>query len=214
MTDEPFWDELGIAWQAATPSSSVPLDPMTARFRRESARIRLAMALAAVGGTVLALLGAFTLWQGWRLAAWNFGARGFAVLIVAAMAWTAVIILWPVRRGDDARSFSDFAELGLARARRSRRIVVLALAACAIVALLGSLGAALRYASGDPPELSPVISIALLALLAGIVEALRRRFRGEEARFAYLKNALREDWGSPAPTSAPALGRPPSRRSS
>jgi hypothetical protein len=199
MTDEPFWDELGIAWQAATPVSSVPLDRMTARFPRESARIRLAMALAAVGGTVLAVLGTFTLWQGWRLAAWNFGARGLAVLIVAAMAWAAVIILWPVRRGDDARSFSDFAELGFARAKRSRRVVVLALAACVIAALFGSLGAALRYAAGDPPELSPVISIALLALLAGIVEALRRRFRGEEARFGYLRNALREDWGSPPP---------------
>lgn len=191
MTDEPFWDELGIAWQSTAPASDVPLDRMRANFRRQTTQIRLAVLLAALGGAALGALGAFTLWQGWRLEAWNFVARGLAVLIVAAILWVAAATLWPVRN-DDALSLSEFADLGLARARRSRRTVVLGLIACAVAAVLGTIGAVMRFAAGDPPELSPIISLALLALMAAIVEALRRRFRSEEARFAYLRKALAE----------------------
>jgi hypothetical protein len=192
MTDEPFWDELGIAWQAMPPGPAIPLDRMTARFRRETRQIGWAIGLAGLGGAGLGALGAFTLWQGWRLGALNFGTRGLAVLIVAGILWIMVGTLWPVRRGDDARSLSDFAELGLARARRSRRAVVLALAGCTVAAVLGTVGWALRTAADHPPALSPFIDLVVLALLAVIVEALRRHFRGEEARFAYLKRALAE----------------------
>jgi hypothetical protein len=191
MTDEPFWDELGIAWQAKTSAPEVPLERMKAHFRREARQIRAAIWLAALGGTGLAALGAFTVWQGWRLGALNFGVRGLAVLIVAGILWLMVATLWPVR-GGDTRSLSDFADLGLARARRSRRAVVLGLAGCVVAAVLGTVGWALRTAADHPPALSPVIDLAVLALLAAIVEALRRRFRSEEARFAYLKRALGE----------------------
>lgn len=192
MTNEPFWDELGIAWKALTPTAGVSLERMKAHFRRESRQIRLAICLAAFGGTGLGALGAFTVWQGWRLAAWNFGTRGLAVLIVAGMLWVMVATLWSVREGGNARSLSDFADLGLARARRSRRAVVLGLAGCAVAGVLGTVGWALRSAADHPPALSPVIDLAVLALMAVIVEALRRHFRREEARFAYLRQALRE----------------------
>ena len=42
---------------------------MRASFRRQAQQIRLAVTLAVLGGTGLGALGAFTLWQGWRLAA-------------------------------------------------------------------------------------------------------------------------------------------------
>lgn len=193
MTDEPFWDELGIAWQAASPARDVPLERMKAHFRREARRVRLAIWLAGIGGTVLGALGIFTLWQGWRLGALNFGTRGLAVLIVAGILWLMVAILWPVRGGDDARSLSQFADLGLSRAQQSRRAVVLGLAGCAVAAVLGTVGWVLRASAGHPPTQSPIIDLAVLALLAAIVEALRRHFRGEEARFAYLRQALRKD---------------------
>ena len=32
MTEEPFWDELGIAWQTATPAAAVPPERMKAHF--------------------------------------------------------------------------------------------------------------------------------------------------------------------------------------
>jgi hypothetical protein len=169
----------------------MPLDRMKARFRRESLQIRLAIFLAALFGTLGIPLGVFTVWQGWSLGAVNFGIRGLAVLIVAAMLWMAVGILWRVR-GSDARSLSDFAELGFERAKRSRRIVVLALAGCAVAAALGVIGTAVRTAADHPPSLSPFIDLAVLAMMAVIVEALRRRFRSEETRFDYLRTAVRQ----------------------
>src|SRR6478735_1054175 len=111
---EPFWDELGIAWQAA-PTPEASLDRMKAHFRRASRQIRVAILFAGIGGTFLAALGAFTMWQGSRLGALNFEIRGAAVLIVAFILWVMVGTLWPVRDGD-ARSLSEFSELGLGRA--------------------------------------------------------------------------------------------------
>jgi hypothetical protein len=190
MTNEPFWDELGIAWQAASPAIEVPLDRMKGHFRRETRQVRLAIVLAGLLGTLGAGLGVLTLIQGWRLGALNFATRGIGVLVAAGILWTIVATLWPVRRGEEARSLKDFADLGLARARRGRRVVVLGLAGIAGAAVLGVIGAVIRSAVGRPPALSPFIDLAVLALLAGIAEALRRRFRGEEARFAYLRKAL------------------------
>jgi hypothetical protein len=188
---EPFWDELGIAWQAMSPLPAVPAERMKAHFHRETRQVRLAIALAALGGTSLAALGAFTLWQGWRLGAVNFGTRGLAVLIVAGILWAMVAKLWPVRGQEEARSLSDYADLGLARARGSRRAVVLGLAGCVVAGVLGVIGTMLRTAAGSPPALSPFVDLAVLALVAVIAEALRRRFRNEEARFAYLRDSLR-----------------------
>lgn len=192
MTNEPFWDELGIAWQALSPAPTIQLDRMKARFRRETLQIRLAVFLAALFGTLGIVLGFFTLWQGWRLGAANFGVRGLAVLIVAAILWVMVVTLWQVRGSDDARSLHDFAELGWARARRSRRAVVLALTGCAVAAALGVAGTIVRTTADHPPALSPYVDLLVLAVLAVLVEALRRRFRSEEARFAYLRNVLRQ----------------------
>lgn len=192
MTTEPFWDELGIAWQALSPAPGIQLDRMKAHFRRETLQIRLAVFFAALFGTIGILLGIFTLWQGWRLGAVNFGVRGLAVLIVAGILWMMVATLWRARGGEDARSLNDFAELGLARAKRSRRAAVLALAGCGVAAVLGVVGTVLRTAADHPPALSPFIDLFVLAFLAVLVEALRRRFSSEEARFAYLRHTLRQ----------------------
>ena len=185
---EPFWDELGIGWKAV-PAPAQQARKLEGRFRRQSAQIRLAVFLAALFGTLGSALGVFTLWQGWRLGAVNFGVRGVAVLSVAAILWLVAATLWSVRR-DDARSLKNFAERGLARARRSRMAAAYALAGCSVVAVLGVVGTILRTAADRPPALSPYIDLAILALMALVLEALRRRFRSEEARFEYLFQAL------------------------
>ena len=193
MTNEPFWDELGIAWQTTSPAPAIALDRMKARFHRETQEIRLAVFVAALFGTLGVAVGAFTLWRGWMLGAVNFGVRGLAVMIVSGLLWGMVATLWRVHSGDEARSLREFADLGLDRARRNRRAVVLALGGCMVAAVLGVIGTAVRTAADHPPALSPFIDLAVLALLAVIVEALRRRFRSEEARFAYLCKALRQE---------------------
>jgi hypothetical protein len=191
MTDEPFWDELGIAWQAATPAAAVPLDRMKAHFRTESRLLLAAIAACSVVGTAMLALAVFTFWQAWRLAAWNCGTRGLALLIIGTILLLIVRALWPVRGSDAARSLSDYAELGFARAAQGLRVCALSFGVCAAAALLGVIGALLRTRAGHPPVVPVAVGLALVAVLAGGVVAERRRFAREQARFAYLRDALR-----------------------
>jgi len=192
MTDEPFWDELGIAWQAASPAADVPLARMKAHFRTESRLLLAAIAACTVFGTAMLALSAFTLWQAWRLAAWNFGTRGLALLVIGTILWLIARALWPVRGSDNARSLSDFADLGFARAAQGLRVCALGFGVCAVAAILGVIGAALRTMAGHPPVVPVAVGLALVAVFAGGVAAERRRFRREQARFAYLRDALRK----------------------
>ena len=192
MTDEPFWDELGIAWQATTPAAAVPLDRMRAHFRTESRLLLGAMAASAVVGTALLALAVFTFSQAWGLGAWNFGTRGLALLIIGTILWLIARALWPVRSSDNARSLSDFADVGFARSVQGLRVCALSFGVCAAAAILGVIGAALRTLAGHPPVVPVAVGLAMVAVLAGGVAAERRRFRRELARFAYLRNALRD----------------------
>lgn len=192
MTDEPFWDELGIAWQSASPASAVSLDRMEAHFRNQSLLLRIVIVACGLAGTAMIALAGFTFWQAWRLGALNFGTRVLALLIVGAILWLIARALWPVRGSDSARSLSDFAELGLARATRGLRVCALSFAVCAAAAALGLIGAVLRTMAGHPPVVPVAIDLVLVALVAGGVASERRRFRREQARFAYLREALRQ----------------------
>jgi len=192
MTEEPFWDELGIAWQTASPAAALPPERMKAHFRTESRWLGGLLAACGLVGTAMLALAAFTFWQAWRLAAWNFGTRGLALLIVGVILWLIVRVLWPVRGSDAARSMSDFAELGLARSAQGLRVCALSFAICGTAAILGTIGAVVRTLAGHPPVVPVAIDLGLLALLAGGVASERRRFRREHARFAYLRDALRK----------------------
>ena len=174
MTDEPFWDELGIAWQIASPAPDVPLDQMKARFRRESLLLRGAIAAAAIAGAGLLAISAFTFWQAWRLAAWSFGARGLALLIAGLAMWLIVRTLWPVRANHNSRSLRDFVDLGFARSTQGLRVCALSLAVCGTAAALGLIGAVLRTMNGHPPAVPVAIALALVALIAGGVASERR----------------------------------------
>jgi hypothetical protein len=190
MTDEPFWDELGIAWQAASPMSTIPLDRMKAHFRLESMMLRAALVVGILAATAGSAVAAFTLGQAWRLAAWNFGARALAALIASGIMWIIVATLWPVRGSDDAASLSDFVDLGLARAVRGLLAVKLGFVGCAVVAVLGIGGTAIRRSSGHPPALSPAVDLAILAVCAIAIELDRRRLLRKRSRFVYLREAL------------------------
>ena len=191
MTEEPFWDELGIAWQTAAPAATVPPDRMKAHFRTDSRLLLAAIAACMVVGTAMLALAAFTFWQAWQLAAWNFGTRGLALLIIGTSLWLIVRALWPVRGSDNARSLSDFADLGFARSAQGLRVCALSFGVCVAAAVLGVIGAVLRTMAGHPPVVPVAAGLALVAVLAGGVAAERRRFRREQARFAYLREALR-----------------------
>lgn len=190
MSDGPFWDELGIAWQAITPALEAHPDRLHTCFRRQSLLLGAALAgaiLIGIGGTAL---GAFTLWQAWRLTAWNFATRGVALLIIALLACLAAGALWPVRRNENARALSELAAFGLARSTRKLRVVRFGLTACAAAIILGLVGTTVRTAAGHPPALSPVLDVAVIAIVALIFALYGFRARREQARFAYLRRSL------------------------
>lgn len=192
MSNEPFWDELGIAWQATTPAIESRPDRLQTRFRRQSRLFGSAIAGSALLGAMAAALGALTLWQAWRLGTWNFAARGLALLLTAVLAWVAVGVLWPVRASEHSKSLTELADFGFARSTRALKVVRLGLAACAIAAILGIVGTAIRTASGRPPALSPVIDLVILTLVAAALAAHGRAFGNERRRFAHLRQALRQ----------------------
>jgi hypothetical protein len=109
------------------------------------------------------------------------------VSLLVLLAGTALL---PVRAGDNARAVSEMIELSLARAKRWLHLVHLALAACAIAAVFGLAGTAVRAQLSGPPKLSPVVDLAVLGL-AGIVLALfRQRTRITLAKLEYLQRAM------------------------
>jgi hypothetical protein len=61
---------------------------------------------------------------------------------------------------------------------------------CAVVAVLGIGGTAIRRSSGHPPALSPAVDLAILAVCAIAIELDRRRLLRKRSRFVYLREAL------------------------
>jgi hypothetical protein len=160
---ESYRDDLGIAWHAIDPVRDLSLSHLETRLRRQTPLIDLAAlgcGLVGVGG---AALGTFTLWQGWSLGAANFGVRGFGLLAVAALALFAARTLRRVKGSTGGKGLAGLVDLELTRALGAIGLVRLGLAACAAALVCGLAGAAIRYAVGDPPALSPLADVALLS---------------------------------------------------
>ena len=164
-------------------------------LRASQQRQSLLIGGAIVGGGVVAAaglaLGAFTLWQGWSLGAWNFAARGTAILLCSGLVLFAVRSLLPVRSNSQARSGAALVDLGLARAIRALGAMRLGLAGCAIAGAFGLAGVAIRYAAGDPPALSPAVDVVLLAGAALALLLFGFRVHGRLLGLVELRRLLR-----------------------
>ena len=171
------------------PEALVP--GLQARQRRQAALIGAAV-LGATGVAGLAL-GIFTLWQGWSLGAAYFALRGTGILAVASLALLAARTLRRATGPADGKDLAGLLDLELGRAFAAIGVVRLGLAACATALLCGLAGTAIRYASGDPPALSPLVDVALLA--GGALALLLAGFRAHARllKFAYLRRVLRRD---------------------
>lgn len=188
---ESYRDDLGIAWQAVDPVRDLSLCHLKTRLRRQTPMIDLAALGCGLVGVAGAALGRFTLWQGWSLGAANFGVRGFGLLAVAALALLAARTLRRMNGSTGGKGLAGLVDLELTRALGAIGLVRLGLAACATTLVCGLAGAAIRYAAGDPPALSPLADIALLS--AGALALLLAGFRARARllKFAYLRRVLR-----------------------
>jgi len=172
MTQDAYWDELGLAWTAINPEIMAPR--LKARLRRQTILGRLTV----FGGLPLcmagAVLGAWTLWRGATLEAWFFVTRGLAIITLSLLGGFAA---WSFHAAGTDKSDSLAAMVALALRRAQARLVAirLGLVGLGTTALLGSLGYVLR---------------SLLALVLALLDA---RARTEVAKLRVLQNLLAEE---------------------
>ena len=185
-----YWDDLGVAWRAINPDTSVIAPRIAARVRRQSALILstllIGLPLSAIGFS----LGVFTIWRGWTTGSWNFVTRGTAIVTIAMLMAIAMRSLLGVRAGRAATTVSAMLDLSITRARRTLIGIRLGMAACLVAAVMGLVGTSIRSRLTDPPLMSPVVDLVLLALCALGLFAWARNVRLQLGRLRAVKHAL------------------------
>jgi hypothetical protein len=190
MTQDAYWDELGLAWTAINPEIMAPR--LKARLRRQTILGRLTV----FGGLPLcmagAVLGAWTLWRGATLEAWFFVTRGLAIITLSLLGGFAA---WSFHAAGTDKSDSLAAMVALALRRAQARLVAirLGLVGLGTTALLGSLGYVLRSQMGKPSAMPLAAGVVVLALLALVLALLDARARTEVAKLRVLQNLLAEE---------------------
>jgi len=185
-----YWDELGVAWCATNPDSNVIAPRLHARLRRQSLLITAGIVAAVPLCIACLLLGVFTIWSGLSTGAWNFVTRGIAIEAITALLAVAVLQQLPVRANAAAGAVSALLDLAIARAQRTLLAIRLGFFACSIAAMFGLLGTAIRTYQGNPPQLSPLVDLVLLALFALGLFVYGRSLRVTHAKLRALKYAL------------------------
>ena len=192
MTD-PYWDELGIAWCAITPQVNVSIPRLKSRLHRQSVLINTGLALGLILGAAGYLLGVFTIWQGCTTETWNFIIRGIAILFISVLLSISWVWVFSLRSSDHAKALSEMIDLVIVRAERMLIVIRLGLYACAVSAVLGSLGTVIRTHLSRPPALSPFVDLAVLAVLALGFFFFGRYTRTNLKKMKHLKQVLDMD---------------------
>jgi hypothetical protein len=188
-SSDAYWDELGVAWCAIDPDISVVAQRLGARLRRQSRWITAALVIGLPLGAAGVLLGATTIWSGWHSGTWNFVTRGIAIIAMSAILTLAVSSLLSVRSGG-AGGLSEMIDLAVGRAQRTLVLIRAGLYACAIAAVFGLVGTAIRTHLAAPPRMSPIVDLAVLALVALALFLYGRQVKVELWKYRTLRGAL------------------------
>jgi hypothetical protein len=184
------WSDLGIEWRAIDPDLPVITARLDARLRRQSRRIAAGLVLMATLCVAGLLLGATTLWIGWRSGTWHFLVRGAGILIVSGMLAGSAWLLAPAGTAR-AATLSQMIDLAIERSLKLVRLTRSGLWACGVAALCGLAGAAIRTRLAAAPQMSPLVDLALLGLLASVLYLGGRRFETRVRQYVQVKKALR-----------------------
>jgi len=191
MTQDAYWDDLGVAWTAVTPNLQIA-PHLKERLRRQT----LFTAVMLFAGLPLSLggiaLGVWTIWQGATVEAWFFVTRGIAIVIIFLLSGIAA---WSFRNAwnDDTRSLAAMIGLALTRAQRWHAAIRLGYLALIVAALFGTVGYEIRISMGKPSAMSPVEPLVLLAVLGLVLFLLQRRAKDDIAKYSYLKTLMLEE---------------------
>ena len=185
-----YQDELGVAWYAIDPNLSAIASRLKIRLRRQSrwitAGLVVGLPLCAAG----ILLGVTSIGVGGISAQWNFVTRGIAWVAMSAIIAYALASLLDVRSETTASELSAMIELAINRAQKTLALIAAGFYACVIAAIFGLAGAALRTHIGRPPQLSPIIALAILALIALVLFLYRRQVWVKLERYRALREAV------------------------
>lgn len=191
--DDRYWDELGVAWRAVTPDIAILLPRLRAQVRRQTLLITTGLAIGLPLCAAGLVLGGWTIWRGWSTETWHFVTRGLAITVMSILMAGAMSLLLTVRNSDAATSVSAMLGLAIARARRTRRITRLGVVACAVAVVMGLLGTAIRASLAAPPQMSPVVDVGALMILALGLVVYGRHVRSTLDKLQALKAALDVD---------------------
>jgi hypothetical protein len=188
-----YWDELGVAWRAINPDVNVIVPRLKARLRRQSFLIAAGLIAGLPLSAAGLLLGLLTIWSGWNTGTWNFVTRGIAIGVVSLILATATSLLLPVRASDAVRAVSEMIDLAIARSQRTLLAIRLGFCACAVAAVFGLAGMAIRTYLTRPPRMSPLVDLAALAICALGLYLYGRQVKVNLDKMRYLKHALAVD---------------------
>jgi len=190
-----YWDELGIAWCAIHPEMNVMAPRLKARLRRQSILITAGLVIGLPLSAVGLLVGVLTIWSGWTTGTWNFVTRGIAIVVISVILSISLSLLLPVRASDAARALSEMIDLAIARAQRTLVTIRLGYYACGVATVFGLVGAAIRTYLTRSPRMSPLIDLAVLAIVALGLFFYSRHSQASLEKLRYLKRALAMDGG-------------------
>jgi hypothetical protein len=190
---DPHRDEREVACDAIDPNLRAIASRLPLRLRRQSQWMAVAVAIGMLFGAMGVLLGLATIGIGLSYHIWNFLTRGAAII---AMSVITMLATWPLQHTislDAAQALSQMIDLAIDNARKTLSLVRAGLYCCVIAAVFGLVGNAIRTHFGRPPKMSPIVPLAILALvaLAAIVWGLQTQL--ELGKYRSLKRALAAD---------------------
>jgi hypothetical protein len=191
-----YWDELGVAWCAINPEINVIAPRLKARLRRQSLLITAGLVTGLPVSAAGLFLGVLTIRSGWMTGTWNFVTRGIAIGAISVILAIAVSLLLPVRASNAARALSEMIDLAIARTQRTLVTIRLGFYACAVAAVFGLVGTAIRAYLTRPPRMSAVADLVVLAIFALGLFLFGRHTRVNLAKLKHLKHALAVDGGT------------------
>jgi hypothetical protein len=185
-----YLDELGVAWYAIDPNLSAIASRLKIRLRQQSRWISAGLAVGLPVCAAGILLGVTSIGVGGFSAQWNFITRGIAWVAMSAIIAYALASLLDVRSESNASELTAMIDLAIDRAQKTLSLIAAGFYACVIAAVFGLAGAALRTHADRPPRLSPIIALAILALIALVLFLYRRQVWVKLERYRALRQAV------------------------
>ena len=192
MTQDAYWDELGVAWTAIRPDAQIVAPRVKQRLRRQTVFTSVAILAGLPLSLAGAALGVWTIWRGISTDAWFFVTRGIAIAAISLIAGFAA---WSYKSAwrDDTQSLAAMIELALSRAEKWRMAIRLGVLSLGIATVLGTVGTVIRIQVGKPSAMPLLPLLFVTALLVFVLFLLHRKANDDIAKYRTLQQLLLDE---------------------